>query len=285
MTVGGIAYPATVGTSGSYLASNGVGFEWSLVPVYSIENLSGLSLVSNGVGPNFQIKGLIAGQDIGLSSNGSSVTISVTGVMHDLVEDMSPSLGGALDVNGYAISNSLENGNIVLSSSGTGIVILGNHRLPYEAGVSGKLLMGDGTGSLRWETFDSGLLSSTSINYENVGTVSSHLAGIDVALGESTSRITALETSIAETTIIVDEVAIQAGQYSEYAVRDVFGSSYDARRSIISVQVKDTVAESPTYNMFINADAVCTVATTQSIVRVINEYDLSLVFHITIKKV
>ena len=53
---------------------------------------------------------------------------SVTGIQ-DVVDDLTPQLGGNLDIQTYSITTSVTDGNIVLSPNGTGTVDIASHRI------------------------------------------------------------------------------------------------------------------------------------------------------------
>ena len=83
----------------------------------------------------------------------------------------------------------------------------------------------------------------------------------------------------------VDSPTINPGAYSEYNCQVIFGDAmYDARRASVQVKVLDTNSSSPTYNMYINAESVCTIAANNAVVRIINEFSSVLTFHVIIQK-
>jgi len=115
--------------------------------------------------------------------------------LYNIVEDVSPQLGGALDVNGYFIS-SASGGNIVISPSTTGsFIVRGNDTdgsitlnctsnshgvtiqspphadaatytliLPSDVGTAGQVLTSQGGAQLTWEDAGSGGGGATSID-------------------------------------------------------------------------------------------------------------------------
>jgi hypothetical protein len=58
-----------------------------------------------GLGDNLTFKSLIGGQNITLSSNSDSITVNAATLISQLADDLSPQLGGDLDLNNYAIVN------------------------------------------------------------------------------------------------------------------------------------------------------------------------------------
>lgn len=75
---------------------------------------------------------------------------------------------------------------------------------------------------------------------------------------------------------------IAAGAYYEYDTWTTFGNSFDARQLVVTVTVLDSDNTSATYNMYINSEAVATVAIKdQRYIRVYNDYSASLTFYIT----
>ena len=72
------------------------------------------------------------------------------GGLSNVVEDLTPQLGGALDVNGYAIT-SASNGDIALTPDGTGSVIIDGNEFPQTQGSNFQILVADGAGLLEWK--------------------------------------------------------------------------------------------------------------------------------------
>jgi hypothetical protein len=87
---------------------------------------------------------LVAGTGITLTGNNTAKTITITGATSGLVnvvEDTTPQLGGALDVNGQNII-STGNGNIELNPAGTGEIRL----------IADTIVVGDGSGTVTIDT-------------------------------------------------------------------------------------------------------------------------------------
>jgi uncharacterized protein YjlB len=96
------------------------------------------------------------------ASNGSG------GGLANIVEDTTPQLGGALDVNGQQIT-SVSNGNVVISPHGsgnisltpaTGKIILGALDFPTGTGTNGQVLTTNGSNQLSFTTISSGGLAN-----------------------------------------------------------------------------------------------------------------------------
>ena len=85
--------------------------------------------------------------------NGSSWITIVAGSLTDVVQDGSPQLGGALDVNGNAIV-SASNANISITPNGSGDVIIDGLKYPQSDGSSGQFLKTNGSAQLSWATVD-----------------------------------------------------------------------------------------------------------------------------------
>lgn len=80
----------------------------------------------------------------------SAVWVPATNAgIFNIVEDLTPELGGDLDVNGKKIVSS-NNGNINLAPHGTGQVIVDGKSFPKGSGTGGQLIKTDGNGSLYW---------------------------------------------------------------------------------------------------------------------------------------
>ena len=70
--------------------------------------------------------------------------------IESLLEDLTPQLGGDLDINGHTITSN-SNGDIVLTPNGTGAVILDGNEFPQTQGENGQILVADGSGLLEWK--------------------------------------------------------------------------------------------------------------------------------------
>jgi hypothetical protein len=89
-----------------------------------------------------------------------SVWVSITsGGITDLVQDTTPQLGGALDVNTFSIT-STSNGNITLQPNGTGDVVLSADTVKIGDANTDAILTTDGTGDITIST-NSGSNSGT----------------------------------------------------------------------------------------------------------------------------
>jgi hypothetical protein len=84
-----------------------------------------------------------------------SAWVSITsGGITDLVQDTTPQLGGALDVNGFNIT-SASNGNVVILPNGTGKVSLDGIFYPTADGSANQVIKTDGSGNLSFTTVTS----------------------------------------------------------------------------------------------------------------------------------
>lgn len=89
-------------------------------------------------------------------ANTITIASTVTSGISNVVEDTTPQLGGALDVNGNAIVSS-SNQDINLNPDGTGKVNINNtYTLPNTDGTNGQVLTTNGTGTLSFTTVSSG---------------------------------------------------------------------------------------------------------------------------------
>jgi hypothetical protein len=91
------------------------------------------------------------GQILTRTSTGANWADAAAGGIADLVEDTTPQLGGALDVNGQQIV-SVSNGNIVLAPNGTGKVSISGIQYPNTNGTDGQVLTTNGSGVASWAT-------------------------------------------------------------------------------------------------------------------------------------
>jgi hypothetical protein len=87
---------------------------------------------------------LVAGTGITLTGNNTAKTVTITGAttgLFNVVEDTTPQLGGALDVNGQIIT-STGNGAVELNPAGTGAVRL----------IANSVVVGSGLGTVTIDT-------------------------------------------------------------------------------------------------------------------------------------
>ena len=96
------------------------------------------------------------------------VTIDPTSVSTILVSDLSPELGGDLDVLNRKIYTSLTNGNVVIEPNGSGRIQLDNNFFPNTDGATNWALRTDGDGNLRFDVVDRWGIQP--IGSENIGT-------------------------------------------------------------------------------------------------------------------
>jgi hypothetical protein len=87
----------------------------------------------------------------GISITDGVIASTVSSGIANVVEDTTPQLGGALDVNGQSIV-SVSNGNITLAPNGTGRVSLDGVLWPAADGTNGQILTTNGSGSASWAT-------------------------------------------------------------------------------------------------------------------------------------
>ena len=73
-----------------------------------------------------------------------------TAKLENVVEDLTPQLGGNLDVNGNSIV-SVSNGDISITPNGTGSVIIDGNEFPQAIGAAGEVLVADGSGLVEWK--------------------------------------------------------------------------------------------------------------------------------------
>jgi hypothetical protein len=85
---------------------------------------------------------------------GSAWVAITSGGITDLVQDTTPQLGGALDVNGFNIT-SASNGNVVILPNGSGKVSLDGIFYPTADGSANQVIKTDGSGNLSFTTVTS----------------------------------------------------------------------------------------------------------------------------------
>lgn len=85
-----------------------------------------------------------------ISSNWEPQSQSTGSGLFNIVEDLTPSLGGNVDVNGFSIV-SVSNGDIIINPNGTGRVILDGNEMPGDTGTNDQVLTTNGAGVTSWE--------------------------------------------------------------------------------------------------------------------------------------
>ena len=127
-------------TSGQTLQWNGTDYAWG-TPASSYGD--------SDVNANLNTSAATTNQV--LSWNGTDYAwVAQTG--GDLVTDTTPQLGGALDVNGNAIT-STSAGNIAITPDTTGSVVLDGQSWPQADGTANQVLQTNGSGQLSWVTY------------------------------------------------------------------------------------------------------------------------------------
>ena len=122
--------------------------------LYLVSNTTSHSVVfTQGSGNNVTI---LAGASAWIYSDGIGSTANVRVLPSDLVGDVTPQLGGNLDVNGNSIV-STSNGNINITPNGTGTVAISKLQAaslnyPTADGTNGQYLQTDGSGTLSFST-------------------------------------------------------------------------------------------------------------------------------------
>lgn len=182
VSIQGLTYPATDGSNGQLIATNGSG----VLLFQSVTSATGNELndvvddLTPDLGGDLDVNGnsiiSTANGDISITPNGTgsiildglnwpqadgsaSQVIETDGagtlgwatIWKDLLEDLTPQLGGSLDVNGQSIV-SVSNGDIPITPNGTGKVILDGLNWPTADGSADQVLKTDGAGNLSFAT-------------------------------------------------------------------------------------------------------------------------------------
>lgn len=139
------------------------------------------------------------------------VTIDPQAYSTNLVSDLSPQLGGDLDVLDKVITTTLGNGDVVITPNGTGNVVLDGLRYPEADGTTGQFLQTDGTGNLTFQDAITEVLEDTTpqlggnldLNSNNItGTGNVNITGTVTAtsFSGSGSGLTGLFENVVEDT-------------------------------------------------------------------------------------
>ena len=198
--IDGNIYPNVQGTNGQVLTTNGAGVltwedsetGWG-TDTFTISDGSNTSIISSN-----EIVTIQSGTNTTVILNPSTNTYSINAItgtsgITEVLEDLTPQLGGDLDLNNNDISGdgninitgditatgdgqfsdilitantitNVNNGDIILDATGTGNTIIDGNTYPNTAGTNGQVLKTDGVGVLDWEddyyvssaSFDSG---------------------------------------------------------------------------------------------------------------------------------
>jgi|MesohylFT_1024984.scaffolds.fasta_scaffold01402_2 hypothetical protein len=142
-----------------------------------------------------------------------------SGGSSDIVNDTTPQLGGALDVNGNSIV-SVSNGNINISPNGsgnialapaTGKIILGALDFPTGTGTNGYVLTTNGTSAMSWSAASSGMTSFTAAGDSGTSQTVGDGNTLTIAGGVGLSSVASATDTI---TINLDNTAVTAGSYT-----------------------------------------------------------------------
>ena len=129
--------------------------------------------------------------------------------LQDLVEDLSPQLGGDLDVNGNSIV-SVSAGNISITPDTTGKIVLDGLSWPTADGSADQVLKTDGAGNLSFVD-QSGGGGSGSSYIEHSSTVSDSLA-----ISAGTNRMYVGNTSFSSGGVTMAGTLVVAGGYANF---------------------------------------------------------------------
>jgi hypothetical protein len=150
-------------------------------------------------------------------------------------------------------------------------------------------LSGDVTGSAQFDgSADASIATNVSIDniLTKLKTVDGTGSGLDADLldGFDSTAFVKVVDFHPYTLTYSTTANVNAGSYWEYDTWLTFGTDTDARSRIVDVKILDSVSGSVTQNMWINSEAVATVAIRDNrYVRVINNHTSTISFYITIK--
>lgn len=116
-----------------------------------------------------------------------------------------------------------------------------------------------------------------------MATTAALLASMKASVDTAVATLAALVKHVPKR-IVGEFVTVAAGGNKEYDLQTLLGAQhavFDKDAALVNVRVKDTVAGSPTLNMYINSEAMITHAVRANrYVRVLNQTDASLDLYI-----
>lgn len=167
---------------------------------------------------------LVAGTNVTLSGDNTAKTVTINAAggsgITDIIQDLTPQLGGNLDVNGKSIV-STGNGNIAIVPSGTGNiqltpssgkVTISSTNFPTGTGTTGQVLTTDGTGNASWTTISAGTMSSFNVAGDSGTTQLIENANtLTISGGTGLSSVASATDVI---TVNLDNTTVTAGTYT-----------------------------------------------------------------------
>lgn len=102
----------------------------------------GSKITDPGIGDKLTFRSIIAGTNLNVSSDSTSITLSAPDSINNLVEDTSPQLGGNLDLSTYSITGT---GSINISGIITATEFIGNLTGHADAVINGVYTVGNQT--------------------------------------------------------------------------------------------------------------------------------------------
>jgi len=157
--------------------------------------------------------------------NGTTWEAIVAGGLTDIVQDGTPQLGGALDVNGNSIV-STSNANINITPHGTGKVVLDGISYPTSDGTANQYIKTDGAGVLSFGTVDLTNLSASNLTSGTVPSARLSLTSSDLPTVPTTKGGTGLTTIGTAGQALVVNGAGTALTYANSSSAEVYGFSF-----------------------------------------------------------
>ena len=143
--------------------------------------------------------------------------VKATSGLGDIVDDLSPQLGGNLDVLARSITTSTTNGDITITPNGSGSVVIDGLSHPQADGTTGQVLKTNGSGTLSFapviteilDTSPTNLKTTWNVNYV-VGRIAVFLNGVKLINGSdftaTNGTSVVLTTGVATTDVIEFQV-------------------------------------------------------------------------------
>lgn len=228
---------------------------------------------------------LVAGSNITLTTSaaGDSVTIAASGGgggLANVVDDLTPQLGGDLDVNGNSIV-SASNGAISITPNGTGDLILDGLKWPQADGTSNYVLKTDGSGQLSWTAQAAGT-AATQADQETATSTTAYVSPGRQQYHPSAAKAWAKINTITTTSILASYNVTSVTDNGTGDTTVTFTTAFSSADYGVAVAGMATAAGSSGRDGYINVDYNSQTTTTirlfNAVLNAINVKDLPAIY-------